>query len=71
MSEKLNVTLRAEANSADGSPDGFGVDMTINYRNMGRATFATLESELMGMFKGLAETQIEVSPAKTPNGAIR
>lgn len=68
MSDKLNVVIKAEAKGVDGD---FGARMTIEYDNMGRATFAGLESAMMGMFKGLAETQMEVVANDTPNGVIR
>lgn len=67
MSDKLNVVIKAEAKGVDGD---FGARMTIEYDNMGRSTFATLESSLMGMFKGLADSQIQVT--ESPNtGVIR
>lgn len=75
MSELLNVDLRFAATGVDNDPAAFRAEMDIRYYNMGRAAFAGLESELMSMFKGLADmqkAQIDgTDSAQIPNGTIR
>lgn len=75
MSNLLNVEMKFAATGVDDDPAAFRAEMDIRYYNMGRAAFAGLESELMGMFKGLADmqkAQIEgTDSVQVPNGTIR
>ena len=57
MSNLLNVEMKFSATGVEDDPSAFRAEMDIRYYNMGRAVFAGLESELMGMFKGLADMQ--------------
>lgn len=77
MSNLLNVEMKFSATGVEDDPFAFRAEMDIRYYNMGRAVFAGLESELMGMFKRLADMQkvsIETSEKKevpTQNDLIR